>query len=132
MLWGGLVVACASGLGRPAPPRVLGAPQVHWPVSAAARIFCPPSHHHTTNLSLPILTLSVYLMGRVIYAQNYPHFKRSGSGSIFNGRKRTTGRDSPVGGRDEPGSFAAVAPLPREASNTRKKPPIVLLVDLFA
>ena len=89
-------------------------------------------HHHTTNLSLPILTLSVYLLGRVIYAQNYPHFKRSGSGSIFNGRKRPTGKDSPVGWRDEPGSSAAVAPLPREASNTRKKPPIVLLVDLFA
>ena len=48
---GRLVVARAVGLGRPAPPRVLGAPPVHWPMAAAVRIFCPqlnlppPSHH---------------------------------------------------------------------------------------
>ena len=130
---GRLIVACAPGLGRPAPPRVLGGPSRFIGPWRPALVFSALNltrHHHTTNLSLPIFTLSVYLMGRVIYAQNYPHFKRSGS--IFNGRKRTTGRDSPVGGRDEPGSFAAVAPLPREASNTTKRPPIALLVDLFA
>ena len=132
---GRLVVACALGLGRPAPPRVLGGPSRFIGPWRPALVFSALNltrHHHTTNLSLPIFTLSVYLMGRVIYAQNYPHFKRSGSGSIFNGRKRTTGIDSPVGWRDEPGSFAAVAPLPREASNTTKRPPIALLVDLFA
>merc|ERR1712004_813866 len=70
-------------------------------------------HHHTTNLSLPILTLSVYLLGRVIYAQNYPHFKRSGSGSISNGRKRPTGsplcsRGPPKIGRERPGWLCPV------------------------